>query len=79
MPRFVRPSWVDIQIDGRSSDIGTGPRRKDGDMSAQFYVREKGYIEPSVSIKSVSNGKINTLEVFDKNGKLIYVHLTELD
>ena len=78
-PRFVRPSWIDLQVDGRNSDIGIGPKRKAGEMSGQLYVRHKGQITPSISFKTYVNGNTSKVFVYDANGKVIYIHETELD
>lgn len=44
MPRNIRPSWVEISVDGRKTKIKTGPRRRTGQMSAVFYARIKGQV-----------------------------------
>jgi len=53
MPRNTRNSWVELSVDGRSG-IGTGPRAKDGEMTARFYVRDKGTIVSSVTVETVA-------------------------
>jgi hypothetical protein len=45
MPRNVRNFWIDVNVDGRESAIGTGPRAKDGGMNASFYIRSEGDVE----------------------------------
>ena len=50
MPRVTRNFWIDLQVDGRSSYIGTGPRNKDGGFKMMISVREEG---------DISNKKIN--------------------
>ena len=57
----VRNFWVDINVDGRATRVGTGPRRKDGGMSARFRIREDG----GISEKSI------TVEGREINGKLM--------
>ena len=79
MPRNVRPSWVDLSVDGRNNDIGTGPRRKDGTISARFFVRDKGMVSRSVRVETYSTGNKHELRVFDEKGNLIHTHITELD
>lgn len=79
MARFVRPSWVDLQIDGYKSNIMAGPKRKDGSMVACFYVRDKKNIVKSVSVSTYSTGQYNILRVYDKNGNVILEHKTDLD
>lgn len=43
MPRNVRPSWIEIDADGRTP-IATGPRASNGRMEATFKVRKDGGI-----------------------------------
>lgn len=77
MPQFVRNSWVKIEVDGRESSIGAGPRRKDGTMAAQFYVRSEGFVQTSVRVLTFIDGDNLTLEVRDPQGKVIFRHETE--
>jgi len=44
MPRNVRNFWIEASVDGRRSDINTGPRKSDGGFSCTIYVREEGSI-----------------------------------
>jgi len=39
MPRFVRPAWIDVSADGSASSRGTGPRSRDGYLSALLTLR----------------------------------------
>ena len=58
-PRNVRPSFAEIQVDGRKSVIRTGPKAKDGRMIVTFYVRHKGKVERQYQIKFVpKDGKL---------------------
>ena len=77
MPRNVRNSWVDLSVDGRN-DIGTGPRAFDGEMRADFYVRDKGAIVPSITVETVacSDGTLY-LRVFAPGEGCIFEHKTE--
>ena len=43
MPRNVRPSWIEIDADGRTP-IATGPRARSGRMEATLKVRKDGGI-----------------------------------
>jgi hypothetical protein len=88
MPRFVRPSWVEVDADGRKARIGTGPigiKPDNSNLFAEFKVRENGSIVPSVSVESAvvpdpaKPGKYkNKLQVFDPAGAVIFTHETEL-
>ena len=60
MPRNVRNFWVELDIDGKTTEIATGPRNKDGGFSMLIKIRENG----SISSKRM---KING---FANNGDL---------
>lgn len=77
MPRFVRNSWVDIDVDGWASSIGRGPRRKDGTMSAKFFVRNSGSVRRSITVQTFVDGNRLTLEVRDPQGNVIFRQETE--
>ena len=51
MPRNVRNFWLNAEVDGRATDIATGPRRKDGGMYLNLYVRNEGDIERLLTIE----------------------------
>jgi len=42
MPRNVRPAWLDIDTDGRSTTIGTGPAARTGKLRAVLSLRSEG-------------------------------------
>jgi len=45
MPRNVRNFWIDLDVDGRDSRVGTGPRGKSGGFFANIYIRNQGRVE----------------------------------
>ena len=88
MPRFVRPSWIEVECDGVKKHLGTGPTGIQPDNShlwVNFKVREHGGISESISVSSrvvPSKDKpgqyLNRLEVRDPGGDLIYTQETEI-
>lgn len=82
MPVNVRPSWVDVQIDGNKKDLSSGPRSKTGNMKATFKVRDRGSVAESVTVETfVREGKgglYQTLTVKDPAGKVVFEHDTLL-
>jgi len=44
MPRNVRNFWVNLEVDGRRTEIATGPRRRDGGFTLTVYQRDDGGI-----------------------------------
>lgn len=77
MPRNVRNSWVDIDVDGRVSSIGAGPEAKHGTMTAQFYVRNEGMVQRSVRVDTYVDGNRLALEVRDPHGNVVFRHETK--
>ena len=62
-PRNVRNFWVEVEVDGRTSKVETGPSAKDGGFNITILMRDKGYVIHPVTIKGRSNGEALTLEV----------------
>lgn len=47
MPRFVRPFWLELSVDGRKTKICTGPRRSDGGFKLLVKWRDgNGNVQP---------------------------------
>ncbi len=44
MPRYIRPSYVKVQCDGRKEDIACGPRSRTGRMQVEVLIRKDGCI-----------------------------------
>ena len=78
MPRVVRNSWVELRVDGHQP-IATGPKNEGGTLTARFFVRDKGTVADSVTIRThVDAGGRHHLTVVDPSGALIlYDHATE--
>jgi hypothetical protein len=72
MPKNVRPSWIEVSVDGRENDIATGPRARDGSLSAKFYLRVNGSVTHVLDVDCIASRdkKTVTLQVytFDDNG-----------
>ena len=78
MPRNVRNFWVDLSVDGRRSDVGTGPVSRSGGLYARFYIRDKGEVVGSITVDAVV--RVNDglrLRVLDPEGKCIFEQETE--
>ncbi len=66
----VRPSWVNVKVDGRVTSVGTGPLASTGGLTAKFYVRENGGIREAVTVETSSDGDEVVLSIYnDYNGK----------
>jgi hypothetical protein len=68
MPRCVRNFWIDLQVDGRQSDIMTGPRRSDGGFDMYVYIRNRGAVEQLLRIKGQCVGS-DSLELCIADGE----------
>jgi hypothetical protein len=44
MPKNVRNFWVNVEVDGRSSALASGPVAKDGGFTCGISVRHKGEV-----------------------------------
>jgi hypothetical protein len=66
MPVNVRPSWIDVSVDGRDTNIATGPRSRDGSMSAKFYLRVNGSVTHVLDVDCIASRdkKTVTLQVY---------------
>ena len=72
-PRNVRNFWIDLDVDGRSNSVGTGPIAKDGGFSMTISIRENGKISDN-KIRIVGtaheSGNINIVVAnFNENNK----------
>lgn len=75
MPVNVRPSFVKISVDGRSTDIATGPRARDGEMSMEILVRQFGGVLHLFDVECIGSAdkKTTLVRITDKrNGKVIF-------
>lgn len=82
MPRCVRPCWVHLDVTGRKSTIATGPRRRDGGITATFHVREHGSIKHgalSVHIYGSEDKKTVTVRILDEYNRAIYSRTYDQD
>lgn len=80
MPQNVRNAWIQVRVDGRKSEIATGPRARNGGMIARFYVRHNGSVTPSVTVETMADDPTDpdrlTLRIWAPDGALIYAHET---
>jgi hypothetical protein len=74
----VRNFWVDASVDGRKTDVGTGPRAKNGGMEVTLYQREDGCISTALRIACRVNwqGQLVTT-ARNANGEVVFEFVTE--
>ncbi|KKM88320.1 hypothetical protein LCGC14_1259900 [marine sediment metagenome] len=51
----VRNFWIDTRIDGRKTDLSSGPRSRDGGFLQTIYMRDRGSILAAVSIRAYTH------------------------
>lgn len=69
MPRNVRNFWIETQVDGRKTDIGTGPRSKDGGIYVSVGMRDKGDVESrKVELEGFATTEGKILLIIKVNG-----------
>jgi len=68
--RVVRPSWVELSVDGRKAKVATGPRSRSGALSASFQAREGGRAVRALSVefRPSADGATTTLVVWLPDG-----------
>lgn len=73
MPRFVRPSWVVVAIDGKAKDFQSGPRSRTGIMTAKFRIREDGIGRGLIIVQLVPDRDgLTTTATILANGEEVY-------
>ncbi len=72
-PRNVRPSFVKLHVDGRKESIATGPKRRSGSMSAEFYIRADGQVKLGcrIDLLASDDGKTVYLRVVNEIGAIV--------
>jgi len=78
MTRNVRPSWVTVVADGRSSRFATGPRSRTGTLSAEFSVRSAGSVLPLLDVHALADGDTVRFVVVDlRTGRELFSEVFE--
>lgn len=74
MPRNLRNFWIDTDVDGRASKVGTGPASKDGGFDTNIYIRDGGRVEKALTIYGTAHADGSlTLRVVDpKSGTTLH-------
>lgn len=74
----LRPFYVEANIDGRKTNIGGGPKAKDGQMNVYLLMRDKGAKKTAymVSCYPLEDNKL-CMEIKDSNSKVISRTITD--
>lgn len=72
----VRNFWIDCEVDGRRSDVKTGPVGRGGGFVLEILQRNKGKVEDGVTVTGVADGDELILTVA-VGGKCVFEHKTE--
>lgn len=84
MPRFVRPSWVEVSHDYLKKTFGTGPNSISGSMDVEFKIRDQGDVSESIKVECRVYHTGDGIEkshiiVYDEHGREVYRHTTLMD
>ena len=74
-PKNVRPVWVEVESDARSTGFGTGPRARDGQATVNIKVRDEGRVLDLLEIEGIGSGDEQTvlIRITDKrSGSIIF-------
>jgi len=69
MSRVVRNFWIDVEVDGKPTKVGTGPRGRDGGFAATIYMREKGEVVRALEIMGSVGGNGRLVLLVTEPGK----------
>ncbi len=74
----VRNFWVDADVDGRQTMLGSGHRAKDGGMEVTIYQRDDGSISTALRIACRVNwrGQLVTT-ARNADGEIVFEYVTE--
>ena len=76
MTRNVRPSWIELEVEGRKSNIATGPGSRNGNMYIALKVRKDEMIHDFGQINFFATGDQVKVEILipdlDINETIVY-------
>ena len=74
----IRPFWVDVDIDGRSTNLQGGPRARDGQMNVSLLIRDSGEKKIAYKISCFPTGmSMLCMQVKDSDGNVIHETITD--
>lgn len=70
MPRNVRNFWIELDVDGVSRRIATGPQSKDGGFRLTIRQRDGGGIITALDVQGNAgpNGRLTLMVEADRTG-----------
>ena len=78
---MVRNFWIDASIDGRQTELGGGPRARNGGMDIEIYQRDDGSIANCIRVicREFANELVTTVYRYDSDGNTheIYKNTTK--
>ena len=74
----VRNFYAMVKVDGRKTDVGTGPQSKTGGLTINLTVRNKGEVTPGPTVECYVDmaGRL-VVNIFDPQGVRIYHSVNE--
>lgn len=78
MPRNVRNFWITLDIDGKKTQIATGPRQRIGGFQARIKMRSEGQIfEEDILIEGRVRQGLLTLNIYTSDSEPIFSRTTK--
>lgn len=70
MPRNVRNFWLELSVDGKRTDIATGPVSKDGGFFLTIKQRSSGAIVRAMDVRGFLDDGMLVLEATARPGAI---------
>jgi len=79
MPRFVRPFWIEADVDGYKNDFKFGPNRTLGQFDMAISQRKGGDMSPDkLTITGMVTSDNKVVLVIKDGGRVVYKKETAL-
>jgi hypothetical protein len=77
VPRNTRNFWLKINVDGKKSEIATGPRSRDGGFRCSVLMRSNGRIlDEELMIDGIVVNGLLKLRVWN-GGEIVFTRMTK--
>lgn len=77
MPRNVRNFWLTLKVDGKKTDVATGPRARSGGFRCHVLMRSEGAIyDKEVVLEGIVSDGLLELKLWD-GGDVVFKRTTK--
>lgn len=78
MPRNVRNFWITLDVDGKKTQVATGPRSRAGGFRCRIKMRsEGGILEDDILIEGQVRHGLLTLNVYAQDNDPVFSRTTK--